>query len=160
MLTHERLKELLTYDPETGIFTHNTTKARRVKGKPAGCVVKGYVVISIDTQIYRAHRLAWLYMTGKWPAHTVDHRDTDKSNNKWSNLREATGLEQMQNLPLMVTNTSGYPGVSYNKQTGRFTAKISVNNKRHHLGYFDTPEEAFEAYQKAKSQLHMFNPVV
>jgi len=93
MITQKELKELLHYNPDTGIFTRLIKTASSVQiGDVAGCKHKanGYIIINVLGIPYRAHRLAWLYMTGRWPKHQVDHDDHIRHNNKWSNLFEAT----------------------------------------------------------------------
>src|SRR5579863_2482235 len=103
MLTQERLKELLHYDPDTGLFTRLVTVAAfgAQKGKIAGNVDKkfGYCLIRIDGRGYLAHRLAFLYMTDSIPEE-VDHRDLNRSNNKWINLRAARHVDNMRNQPI------------------------------------------------------------
>jgi hypothetical protein len=94
MLTAERLRELLDYDPETGVFTRRITTGRnrrwkagdKVSGRPSATT--GYLGIGIGKRRYAAHRLAWLWMTGEWPKNLMDHRDCDRTNNRWVNLRE------------------------------------------------------------------------
>ena len=120
-----RLKELVDYDSETGIFTWKPRKW--AYGAKAGTEAgwrdwKGYVIITLDRVNYRAHRLAWLYMTGEWPSQDVDHKDRNKANNRWINLREATRSQNMGNQSLRDCNTSGVKGVSWDKKTGKWVA--------------------------------------
>lgn len=147
MITAERVRELLDYDSSTGVFRW------RRNGKVAGCATGShpYVIIRIDQIARYAHRLAWLYVFGVWPDHTIDHANGDKHDNRLCNLREATMAQQLQN--------QGRPGLgaTYNKQAGKWTAQISVNRRRTHLGYFDTAEAAEAAYRAAKAELHPFN---
>ena len=108
MITQARLKELLTYDPETGYFTRNVNVKGANAGERAGTITaKGYIAIGIDRKHYLAHRLAFLYMTGEWPKELVDHKDTIKINNKWENLREATNSQNKRNVGARKTNKSG-----------------------------------------------------
>lgn len=156
-LTVERLKELLHYEPETGVFTWRvkTNKSRNWVGKRAGCanVSTGYVMIGIDGHDIRAHRLAWFYMTGEWPANEVDHRNTDKGDNRWDNLRQATTRLNGENKRRANRNSkTGFLGVSPHRN--RFMARIKVNGKHKCLGTFDTPEQAHAAYVATKRQLH------
>jgi hypothetical protein len=96
-ITYEKLKSLLTYDPNTGIFIYNYRHgAWALKGSEAGrCDKDGYLIITINKKAYSAHRLAWLYMTGEHPKEFIDHKDGNKSNNKFENLREATSQLQV-----------------------------------------------------------------
>lgn len=161
-VTQERLRELLNYDPLTGIFTWRVKRAAKKPGDIAGCPQKpkAHIVIRIDDRLYLAHRLAWLYMTGRWPAEDTDHRDLDRQNNIWTNLREATPSENMQNIPLKSNNISGYMGVSWYTRDQRWKATIKVGAKLHHIGCFDDPAEAGAAYLEAKARLHPFQPTV
>ena len=160
-LTQERLKELLSYDPDTGLFTHKGSKPGILVGSVAGTKDKyGYIKIGLDYKQYTAHRLVFLYTTGKWPEMQVDHINRKRDDNRLSNLREANNRENAQNMGVFVTNKSGYTGVCWNKKDKRWKAQICVNKKVNFLGYFDTPEEAHEAYKTAKAKLHSFQPTV
>ena len=157
-LTQARLKELLHYDPVTGIFTWITRKAQRIHvGDVAGWANgKGYLKVEIDGRGYFLHNLAWLYMTGEWPARQVDHKNCVGSYNAWDNLREATAVENGANTRLSKRNTSGFKGVHFRQKkrgTKRWQAYIRKNRQLKHLGYFYTPEEAHAAYVTAASEL-------
>lgn len=159
-LTAERIRELLDYDPNTGIFTWRIKRSgTALAGSVAGWMrPDGYLVISIDDKPYKAHRLAWLLATGKWPTRAIDHINQIKGDNRICNLREVNASESCQNRPLFRNNTSGFRGVSWHKKVGRWFAYIKHLGKRHFLGYFDTPEEASAAYKEAASRLHTHNP--
>jgi hypothetical protein len=102
---------------------------------------------------YHAHRLAWLYMTGAWPTGgEVDHIDTDRGNNVWTNLRDSTRRQNGSNVDIRSNNTSGFKGVS--RCRAKWTAHITVNYQAMHLGVFDTKEEAHAAYVEAAKRLH------
>ena len=160
-LTAARLREVMDYDPSTGIFTRRVARGPFRAGQRAGTMSKkGYVSICIDGKIYKAHRLAILYVTGKWPNGDVDHRNRQKSDNREENLREATRQQNTQNLDVRVNNTSGCPGVGWHKAAGKWAARIGVANRRIHLGVFDTIEAAASAYGTAKANLHPFHPQV
>ena len=153
MLTYERLTEVLDYDPDIGVFTWKKSTTNCVRaGAVAGAVSGGYRRIKIDCRLYAAHRLAWLYQTRSWPPDMIDHIDGNKLNNRFRNLREATRSENNSNSKRPANNSSGFKGVSYRKQVGRWTAQITVNNKRSHIGYFNTPEAAHAAYVRAAKQ--------
>jgi hypothetical protein len=156
-LTQARLHALLDYDPETGVFTWLVSRGAARAGTVAGTVWKGrsgpYLLIRIDGRSYRAHRLAFLYMTGEWPPDHIDHRDGEGLTNKWKNLREATNAQNGANRRAQVNNTTGCKGVHFNKSVRRYQSCIQVNGKRRHLGYFATAEEAHAAYCKAANHL-------
>jgi hypothetical protein len=159
MLTQERLKELLHYDPDTGIFINLTQRRGRAKkGAVAGTKnPKGYIIIMIDGKFYYAHRLAWFYFYGEFPEGFLDHKNQNPSNNRICNLRLATTQENAQNISNpRINNKSGFRGVSWYKSTNKWLAHITINRKVKHLGYFDTPEEAHEAYLNAKREIHIF----
>lgn len=152
-LTAARLRELLRYDPETGAFIRLVTRGGSRAGNAVGCInALGYSVIMVDYKLHAAHRLAWLYMTGDWPPHEIDHADMDRSNNRWSNLRSATKSQNMSNTGVPAHNTSGYKGVIRHGE--RWIARIKKNRKVHHLGIHNSPEEAHNAYLRAASALH------
>jgi hypothetical protein len=135
----------------------------RYAGRPAGTAhSRGYlsVCLTVDGQkrYILAHRLIWALMTGAWPEFEIDHADGDPANTRWSNLRPATHAENLQNLTLEATNTSGLRGVSWDEQTGRWRAQIQHNRQRHSIGRFATKEQAHMAYLAAKARLHPFQP--
>lgn len=153
----ERLRQLLKYDPHTGEFVWlvKTNKSRVWVGKRAGSIDKrtGYVMIGIDGQHIRAHRLAWLYMTGIYPTHEIDHINTVKGDNRWANLRQADPVTNGQNkIKANRNSVVGFLGVSPHR--GRFMARIKVLGRHNYLGTFDTPQAAHQAYVDAKRQLH------
>ncbi|TPJ97631.1 HNH endonuclease [Mesorhizobium sp. B2-5-9] len=157
MITQESLKEILHYDPVTGIFTWLVAKSMSVKvGMCAGTQVGigGHVRIKIDGTSYYAHRLAWLYVHGKWPNGDLDHRNVVKSHNWVANLREATPSQNRANAPLRPDNSSGFKGVYWRPERGLWHAQIRKDGKCYHLGYFAAIEAAAEAYRIAALDLH------
>jgi HNH endonuclease/AP2 domain len=153
MLTQQKLKALLEYNPFTGTFVWLVNKGgRRFKGKVAGGPSgHGYIYICIDQKKYAAHRLAWLYMKGFMPD-KVDHWDGDKANNRFRNLRVAT---QSQNLMNRKAPERELPrGVSYDKRRAKFYARIQVRGEKIWLGYHDTAEVASQAYHEAAERYH------
>lgn len=156
-LTAARLREIVSFDPDTGKFVYLTRTAARVRaGDDAGWLnrTSGYRQISIDCRQYQAHRLAWLWMTGEWPGVEVDHRNGNRSDNCWSNLRLATHQGNAENRRRARRgSTSGLLGVRL-VRSGRWNARICVNGRPMHLGTHDTPEAAHAAYVSAKRRLH------
>jgi hypothetical protein len=140
--TAGRLRELLTYEPETGLFYD------RDGARVATSASKGYLQIRLDGRQYLAHRIAWLYMTGEWPPHEIDHWDLDRGNNRWNNLRSATQILNNANRRVRPNNRLGIKGVSQ-MPSGRFRACITVDRKVRHLGTFRTAEAACAAYARA-----------
>jgi hypothetical protein len=161
MITQDYLKTRLQYDPLTGIFTWKLRPGNertinswnaRYAGKEAGTIREinkdtglSYNFINLDGKICRAHRLAWLYEYGVFPR-LVDHIDGDGLNNRLSNLQELSSSNNIRKAKLAITNTSGFKGVSYRKDTGRWTARAKIGSKYQSLGCFDNREDAFEAY--------------
>lgn len=150
MLTQERLKELLDYDPETGEFIRRISRHKHRAGEVAGYVDSGgYIQIKIDGCAYLAHRLAWFYVYGEWPQHQIDHRDTDRANNRIDNFRPATNRQNAANQNRPRNNTSGQKGVFWHKKNQKWVAKITVNYKQMHLCSSDSYEECCAAYVAA-----------
>lgn len=149
MLTAEELREMLDYDPETGVFKWRKSKCNRVKtGDVAGTYTeKGYVRIRVLGRMYRAHRLAWLYVHGVWPQDQIDHINGIRDDNRIENLREATNAENQRNMKKRVGKRCALKGVHV--VNGRFRAVITVSQKRLYLGDYNTEEEAHAAYMAA-----------
>ena len=159
-LSHDRLQEVLHYNPETGEFRWKVSRGGKVKsGDVAGRVTaKGHQQIEIDYTQYQAHRLAWLYQTGAWPTKMIDHINRVKSDNRFINLREVTSSQNAQNS-LSSRGSSRYRGVSWVATRRKWWAQISINGKQRYLGSFDIEEEAAEAYKLAQRRFHPFAPV-
>ena len=150
----------LNYDPVTGIFTWAISRPKCKAGAVAGSAhPDGYLSITIDGKKLQAHRIAWFFHHGNWPADQIDHINGIRTDNRISNLREATDAENQQNRGKNKNNTSGYTGVHWNKTAGKFVSQISVNGKILHLGLFDDPKQARQAYLDAKVKYHGFNPI-
>lgn len=152
ILTQARLKALLHYDPETGVFTWLPGKGG--KGRPlvprqaGGIDTQGYRRIWIDGHFYRASHIAWLYMTGEFPPRQIDHTDRDRSNEIWGNLRLATQSENKANSGIYRNNILGVKGVRRHRN-GRYEARLRLNGKLVYLGCFKTIEEAKAVYDAA-----------
>lgn len=157
-LTAERLRELVHYDPDTGIFIRKIDrgghKAGEVMGTPSH---RGYLKICVDKIHYYAHRLAWLYVYGETPK-VIDHINGNTGDNRIANLRNVSQAENLQNITRPSrNNTSGYLGVSRKRK--RWAAAVSVNNKPVRIGYFETKEAAYAAYVEAKRRLHPMSTI-
>jgi hypothetical protein len=154
-LTLDRLKDALTYAPETGSFTWRRWRP----GVVAGSLDRyGYRQIVLDGEIYLAHRLAWLYVHGCWPSEQIDHRNGLRDDNCIDNLREAACADNQQNVSKRDGATSRLLGVTWHKHARKWHAKIQRGGRKVHIGYFATEEAAHEAYLQAKARLHEFNP--
>lgn len=152
-LTAQRLREVLDYNPGTGIFVWRV--------RPADCVhigdvaggpnERGYWRIRVDGRRYRASRLAWLYMTGAWPRAGIDHWDRVPGNNAWINLREANQVQNGANRGLAKNNTSGMKGVHrYNEN--KWIVKFRAKGVYHYLGIFECAGAAQAAYALAAAK--------
>ena len=157
LLTLERVKEILTYEPETGVFRW---RIARGSNAPAGAVAGSYAtsghwLIRIDGRNYRAHRVAWLYFYGQWPKNYIDHINGVRDDNRISNLRDVTRSVNQQNLRTAQSNSStGLLGVRAKRAKRVFDASIKVGPERIFLGSFKTAEEAHAVYLEAKRKYH------
>jgi len=150
IITQRQLKEVLFYSPQFGIFVWKVKAGPRgMKGKIAGSThISGYRRIVLNKRTYKAHRLAFLYVSGRFPPDQVDHINGNRADNSFSNLREVCGFENARNLSIGKKNTSGVLGVSRNSRDCTWYASITTNGKYHHLGTF---EDFFEACCTRKS---------
>ena len=167
----ELVRSIFDYNPLTGALTwkdrtqdqfptdgKHKALNQQFTGKEAGHVSAstGYRMVSVNNQDYLAHRIIWLWQTGVEPD-KVDHRDRNKANNKWDNLRLVTNSQNVCNSPKRLDNKTGFKGVwevSLPRSRRRWTAQITLEGHRIHLGTYDSPEEADEAYLKASKQYH------
>ena len=156
MLTQQELKEIVSYDPETGeMYWLIRSNGRVPAGSRVGSMSTtiGYMCFGYQKKNYLNHRAAFLLMTGAWPVDQLDHINGDRLDNRWCNLREATRRENMRNVGLQKNNTSGYKGV-HQRENGKWRAVICVDLVQRNVGQFDTPEEAYKAYCDAADRLH------
>jgi len=155
MLTQERLKELLHYDPNTGLFTRLITTSQNArKGYIAGSLGKrGYVIIWIDGCRYAAHILAWLYIHGVFPKEQIDHKNRIKYDNSLLNLRLATHAQNVANRLLLKSNSSGYHGVTWDSINKKWRAQLRFNHCSINIGRFDNIEDAAFAAQITRMKL-------
>lgn len=150
-LTVERLRELLNYDSETGVFVWKVNRRRARAGTVAGSVGShGYIKIMIDGSNYYAHRLVFLWLFGRWPAQQIDHKNHRRTDNRWTNLRDdIDSITQHRNYRMSPKNSSGFTGVSWYKGTKKWRARIQVHGKFLHLGCFAEIEDAIAARKAA-----------
>lgn len=172
--TPDELRQLLRYEPETGKLywrergsewfatsgrqtaDHNCNIWNaRFAGKEAFTAIhnQGYKDGHVNSCHLLAHRVIWAIITGAWPAGDIDHEDTDKANNRWKNLRPATGAQNMQNKGVRKDSSTGIKGVQI-LPSGRFTATITAHGKRAYLGSFTRSDDAKSAYDAAAAKLH------
>lgn len=147
MLTVERARELLRYDPETGEMWWRVQTRNHRTHKPVGTVHRrsGAIQVCIEGRIYLVHRVAFLIVEGRWPHPEVDHWDNDPSNNRWKNLREATRRQNAGNTRGFSKTGEGLKGASPHP-TGKWQAQLKIDGKQTPLGLFDTELAAHEAY--------------
>ena len=158
MITQDRLKEMFAYSVDTGLFTRIQPVPGVKIGKVAGCIKAGYVVIRVDSVLYRAHRLAWLYEHNKWPDGEIDHINGIKSDNRICNLRDVSIQQNRQNQIRARRNSkSGILGVHFIPSRNKFRADICVEGRNKSLGHFDSSELAHNAYVRAKRSIHEGN---
>ncbi|WP_186079341.1 HNH endonuclease signature motif containing protein [Burkholderia gladioli] len=159
-ITADRLRDVMIYDAETGEFTWIRSIGSVRAGSRAGMLEKGYRRIKIDGRFYLAHRLAWLYMNGVWPASLIDHRNGDRDDNRWTNLRECNYQQNAQNTASTSKGVSGLKGVHWHESTSKWRATIMRSGRNISLGLFLSKEAAHAAYVAAKSSVHEFQPVL
>lgn len=159
VLTFSELNEALHYDPDTGVVTARLTRGRWPSGRVVGSPNRlGYLTVNVCGAVRLLHRVIFVLMTGEWPSAEVDHINGDRSDNRWKNLRLATSAQQQQNITVKSHNMTGLLGVSWRPRKKSYFARIRVCGRVTNLGYFDTPEEAHQAYLNAKRELHTFQP--
>lgn len=147
MVEHHELKDILTYNPQSGEFVWNKNGQRA--GSLKRTRTKEYWRVGLKGKTYAAHRLAWFYETGEWPRGEIDHINGNGLDNRFLNLREATSAENNRNRRRQSNNTSGFVGVSWCKLTQKWRAELNVNGERVRLGRFDTIGEAVIARLQA-----------
>lgn len=152
--TATRARELLNYDSQTGLFTWKVGRPKASMGALAGSITKdGYVMLTIDRAKVYAHRVAWLFEKNAWPAAEIDHINGVRHDNRIENLRDVSPSVNQQNVRrARCDNKSGFLGVT--RQKNLWTSQLTIGGKTLHLGLFRTPEEASEAYLKAKRKHH------
>lgn len=156
LLTIERARELLAYDPQTGILTWRIAIGSAVKGAAAGRKNRdGYLQIGLARRTYSVHRLAWFLAYGSWPSALIDHKNGVRSDNRLDNLRLATKSLNGQNKRVAMRHgKSGFLGVTWHKGVSRWQAQIALNGVSHYLGLFDSAEAAHAAYLTKKREMH------
>lgn len=156
----EYLRECFMLDTSTGVLYWKSRPAHhfvsnasykmwntRYAGEVASCIkTNGYVGVTVLKKSYQAHRVVWAITSGVWPTGDLDHINGLKSDNRYCNLRYATESQNGFNRVLGKNSTTGYKGVSYDKQTKRYKAKIKISGRSISIGMFDTPKEAHDAY--------------
>lgn len=155
MITYDEVRSRLSYCPESGKLTWLKKTGRKAAGMEAGhlSATHGYVVVGLGCSNHLAHRLAFLLMTGEWPDGDIDHINGVRADNRWSNLRPCSRAENMQNVKPRRRLTG-----QWRAKNGRYRSCIKAYGISHHLGYFDTAEEASAAYTAAKARFHEFSP--
>jgi hypothetical protein len=158
MISHDSLITQINYIPETGEMFWRSKKRGVKNDMSAGCLCSdGYIRVKICGKLQLAHRLAWLYVTGEMPILFIDHINRVRHDNRIDNLRAVNAIENSQNVSISKKNTSGFTGVSFQKEKKKWRATIGTCGRWIFLGYFNTPEEANKAYVFAKSRMHTFN---
>lgn len=155
MIDLDFLKSILSYDPITGNWTWlRKDRGHRNKDGFAGTITEhGYRAINIGGKPHYAHILSWFYMTGVWPVLDVDHKNRNKLDNRWDNLRLATVSQNHVNKKKRIDNTTGEVGVQI-RPSGKWYAEIWYHKKKYYLGSFDTKPEAAAAYKKARYEFY------
>jgi hypothetical protein len=158
MLSHADVLHLWTYDPITGVFRWRIKPSKSIEtGAITGSRdADGYLQLCYQGKRYKAHRVATIYMTGKWPEYEIDHKNRVRSDNRWNNLRPATRKQNGENQSIARTNTSGVRGVSWYPKYRKWVAYIKHCGKKKTLGYFFNIEDAAKARAKAEAELFTY----
>jgi hypothetical protein len=144
-ISPQLLREKFTYDPETGLLSKS---GRRVGWlHPAS----GYRYVSVNGRQYKEHRVIWAVHFGVWPVGQIDHKNRRRDDNRLANISDASGSQNQENVGVRKDNTSGFRGVTYHAGAGKFMARVYIDRRRVHLGYFDSAEDAYAACLQAKS---------
>jgi hypothetical protein len=154
VLTVERLRDVLDYNPFTGWFVWRLARSDRRGARAGSPDHHGYVCIKIDGQLYKAHRLAWLYIHGRWPLAEIDHKNGRTDDNRLRNLREAKRGQNQANARTYSSNKIGLKGVHFHAKARKWVARVQKDGMRQHLGLFSTAELAHAAYRSAAARLH------
>lgn len=160
-----RLRELLDYDPVTGMLTWKVSKGKCRAGDKAGSLIRnrgcgrpgtGYEQVRIDGRKFASHRIAWTIVTGEWPPDELDHINRIKDDNSFENLRLASRVDNKYNTPALKMTMSGFKGVSWHKPNRKWRARIGsgTRGKALFLGQFTSRKDAFAAYCTAATRLH------
>lgn len=153
----ERIRDRIEYSPDSGELTWRPPVGKQFSGKHAGYAASyGYRKVKVLGRVYFVHRLAFLLMNGALPSKEIDHINGNRADNRWSNLRESTHAENMQNLKKAKrsNNSSGLLGVAWRERGAKWSSQIRVDGRIRHIGYFKTAEEAHQAYLAAKREHH------
>lgn len=154
MITQERLKQILHYNPDSGSWIWIQSIGTISVGDQAGCIrPDGYLAIRIDGVQYLSSRLAFLYMNGHFPKMFIDHKNRVRNDDRWCNLRECNNSQNQMNKGLQRNNKSGIPGVYFYKQKNKWVANIRKDGKTIYLGIFDYKCDAIDCRKKAETQL-------
>lgn len=151
--SYEILHSLFFYEPDTGLLRWKIDRGSKKAGGPAGSITDRYVVVGIDYKLYRAHLIIWKMVTGAEPLYQIDHHDTIKSNNKWENLRPATKSQNMANVGLISSNTTGAKGVFWYKASQKWAVQVWKDRKAYFGGYHETLEDARAAARALREKL-------
>ncbi|HED1596609.1 TPA: HNH endonuclease [Enterobacter cloacae subsp. cloacae] len=147
-------KKLLSYCPESGVFRWlNDGKIVKAGDVAGGLDSDGYLIITVRGVPMKSHRLAWFFIHGKVPRDTIDHINRIRTDNRIVNLREASRLQQMNNIGMLDRNKSGFVGVFWSKRQKKWQAQITINKQRYHVGLFNDPLEASIKREEMRNRL-------
>ena len=154
-LSQEKLKSIFEYDPVTGVMRWKESRSNMIKNSIAGSIhSSGYKVVTIESGSYKMHRIIWIMLFDNIPnGFYIDHINGNKIDNRLENLRLATNSQNQQNRPAPKNSSSGYRGVTWHKQMQQWMARIGHHGQRTTIGFFNTAEDAYEAYKKEAVKL-------
>lgn len=154
------IADYLSYDAVTGQLYQKKKRPKIQVGTVAGgLTLKGYRYIQLRGHKYPAHHLVWMFETGSFPTHAIDHIDGNKTNNCFNNLREVTNKQNCENRVAQKNNKTGYKGVSFNSRLQKYVAQIQHNGNAIYIGVFISAYDAHLAYQKKALELFTHAPI-
>ncbi|MGP2470895.1 HNH endonuclease [Yersinia sp. 2540 StPb PI] len=154
IISIEELNELLSYNHESGLFSHKTNTTRKRKGEVAGFNNNGYIRITVNRQVIAAHRLAWFIVNNEDPQELIDHKNGIKTDNRISNLRLATYSQNSMNSKISSLNSTGFKGVRWCERKKRWITRVKINGKKTQLGSFTNINDASNAYCEFAKKHH------